>query len=303
MQSLTRHELIFGALGLAAYSFFAFLDFRLGNDVVSSISYVSILGFGLLARSRRLTVLLGLLGIVATIIGYYLAPLGIQAVDITNRQLVVIAIMTITITSHIYMTRQQEFDTRLYRIASTDELTGIANRRALILALEKRISEAMRYKTSFSILLFDLDNFKSINDENGHLVGDGLLVKITRVCARWLRTTDFMGRYGGEEFMVLCPNTSLEGAKALAERIRQAVEETGFVLHGKNIKMTISVGVTELSNHIDSSSARLNEIELSHDMIDAADSAMYRAKRTGRNRVVAFEPESVSPQTAQKQSF
>ncbi len=291
---------MFGALGLAAYSFFAWMDFRLGNDVVSSISYVSILGFGLLARSRRLTVLLGLLGIIATIIGYYLAPVGIQAVDITNRQLVVIAIMTITITSHIYMTRQQEFDTRLYRIASTDELTGIANRRALMQALEKRIAEAMRYNTSFSMLLFDLDDFKNINDEHGHLAGDDILIKITRVCARWLRATDFMGRYGGEEFMVLCPNTSIDGAKALAERIRLAVEETEFTAHKKKFKMTISVGVTELSNHLHNSASRLNEVELSHDMIDAADSAMYNAKRSGKNRVVAYEPEKVSPRAISK---
>lgn len=289
MQTPTRHELIFGALGLTALGFFAWLDFRLGNDVVSSISYVSILGFGLLARSRRLTILLGLLGILATITGYYLAQAGIQDADITNRQLVVIAIMTITITSHIYMARQEEFDTRLYRIATTDELTGIANRRALMQTLENRISEAMRYNTGFSILLFDLDNFKEVNDRYGHLAGDSILVRITRVCARWLRGTDFMGRFGGEEFMVLCPNTSLEGAKALAERIRQAVEESGFTVNGKNIKMTISVGVTELSNHLDAA-AKLNEVELLHDMIDAADSAMYNAKRNGRNRVVAYEP-------------
>lgn len=300
MQSLTRHELIFGALGLVAYSFFAYLDFRLGNDVVSSISYISILGFGLLARSRRLTVLLGLLGIVATIIGYYFAPAGIQDIDVTNRQLVVIAIMTITITSYIYMTRQQEFDDRLYRITVTDELTGIANRRALMQEFEKRISEAMRYNTNFSILLFDLDNFKTINDEYGHLTGDGILVKVTRVCARWLRTTDIMGRYGGEEFVVLCPNTLLEGAKALAERIRQAVEESDFTVYGKNIKMTISIGVTELSNHTDGPSSKLNGIELAYDMFDAADSAMYHAKRNGRNRVVAFEPEIDDPQAAQK---
>ena len=299
MQSLTRHEQIFGALGLIAYSFFAYLDFRLGNDVVSSISYISILGFGLLARSRRLTVLLGLLGIIATIMGYYLVPAGVQDITVTNRQLVVIAIMTITITSHIYMTKQHEFDDRLYRLSVTDELTGITNRRALMQEFDKRITEAMRYNTSFSILLFDLDNFKDINDEYGHLTGDGILVKITRVCAHWLRATDFMGRYGGEEFMVLCPNTSLEGAKALAERIRLAVEESDFILYGKKIKMTISIGVTELSNHIDGPASKLNEIELSHDMFDAADSAMYHAKRTGRNRVVAYEP---APDSQQQQN-
>ncbi len=303
MRSITPLEWFYGALGLGACSLFAWLDITLANAVVSSISYVSILGFGLLARSRRLTILFGLLGICATLAGYYLTASGVPVdADLTNRQLVIIAIMTITVTSHIYMTKQREFDDKLYRIAITDELTGIPNRRALMNELERRLTEALRYKQEFSLLLFDLDHFKRVNDRYGHLTGDKILIKITRVCSRWLRVTDYIGRYGGEEFMVLCPNTSLDGAKALAERIRMAVEEADFTTHDRNIRMTISVGVTELANHLNENSSGMNELELSNDMIDAADSAMYRAKRTGRNCVVAFEPEVAPNKALQSQA-
>ena len=300
MQPVTRSEVIFGLIGTAVCVFFAYLDLNISNDVATSISYVSILGFGLLARSRRLTILLGLIGIFATMYGYY-HPVNLYSeTDITNRQLVVIAILTITITSHIYMIKQEEFDARLYKIAITDELTGIANRRALIQELEKRISEAMRYKKELSVLLFDIDDFKDINDKHGHLIGDSILQRLTRICQSWLRTTDFIGRFGGEEFMVVCPNTTLEGAKALAERIRTAVEEADFTYGGKKIYVTISIGVTELSNHMDNLSLQRNEIEISNDMIDAADSAMYHAKRSGKNMTIAFEP--VKPVTAQQKT-
>lgn len=290
MQAITRQEFVFGLIGLSVCAFFAYLDARLSNNIATSISYVSILGFGLLARSRRLTLLFGLLGVIATIYGYYYPLNDYAGIDITNRQLVVIAIMTITITSHIYMAKQEEFDKKLYRIAITDELTGIANRRALLQALEKRISEAMRYNSELSLLLFDLDDFKAINDKHGHLIGDTILKRLTRICQSWLRATDYIGRYGGEEFMVVCPNTTLEGAKALAERIRTAVEQADFTFRGTKHNVTISVGVTELSNHLDNAPPRLNEIEISHDMIDVADSAMYRAKQTGKNRTIAYEP-------------
>ena len=290
MHPLTPQEILFGLIGLVICAFFAYLDYQIPNDIGTAISYVSILGFGLLARSRRLTVLLGLLGILATIYGYYYPVNFHTEIDITNRQLVIIAILTITITSHIYMTKQEEFDAKLYKIAITDELTGIANRRALIKELESRITEAMRYNNELSILLFDIDGFKDINDKYGHLTGDAIMKRLTRICQSWLRAPDFIGRYGGEEFIVICPNTTIKGAKSLAERIRAAIEEADFTYDAKKISVTISIGVTELSNHLDNSSPGRNEIEISHDMIDAADSAMYHAKRSGKNCTIAFEP-------------
>lgn len=291
MHNLSRQEIIFGLIGLLVCTFFAYLDFNISNDIATSIAYVSLLGFGLLARSRRLTICFGLLGILATFFGYYYPVNEFTQIDFTNRQLVVIAILTITITSHIFMIRQEEFDASLYRIAITDELTGIANRRALVEELEKRITEAVRYKKELSLLMFDIDGFKDINDSYGHLIGDAILQRLTRVCQNWLRTTDIIGRYGGEEFLAICPNTSLEGAKTLAERIRLAIEQSDFTYKNTKISVTVSIGVTELTNHIYDLLSNRNEVEILHDMIDAADSAMYIAKRKGKNSVIAYEPE------------
>jgi diguanylate cyclase (GGDEF)-like protein len=287
---VSGNELVFGLIGLVILAFFFYFDLQLTNNIAISITYISALGFGLLSRSRRLIVLLGLLGILATLAGYAFSLTIDSGVDSVNRQMVIIAIMTITITAHIYMSRQQEFDERLYKIATTDTLTGIANRRALLQELQMRISEVIRYDRDLSVILFDLDDFKAVNDRYGHQAGDKMLQKLTQVCSNWLRTADFIGRYGGEEFMVVCPNTNIDGALALAERIRIAVEQTEFKSSGQKLKMTISVGVTELYNHLENHVAPINEVQLMHDFIDAADDAMYEAKKAGKNCVFGFNP-------------
>ena len=287
---VSGNELVFGLIGLVILAFFFYFDLQLTNNIAISITYISALGFGLLSRSRRLIVLLGLLGILATLAGYAFSLTIDSGVDSVNRQMVIIAIMTITITAHIYMSRQQEFDERLYKIATTDTLTGIANRRALLQELQMRISEVIRYGRDLSVILFDLDDFKAVNDKFGHQAGDKMLQKLTQVCSNWLRTADFIGRYGGEEFMVVCPNTDIDGAMALAERIRIAVEQTNFKFSGQKLKMTISIGVTELFNHLENHVAPINEVQLMHDFIDAADTAMYEAKKAGKNCVFGFNP-------------
>ena len=290
MKPVSVNELVFGLIGLCTLALFFYLDLKFTNNIAISIVYISALGFGLLSRSRRLIILLGLLGILATVAGYAFSMTIDTGVDSVNRQMVIIAIMTITITAHIYMSRQQEFDERLYKIATTDTLTGIANRRALLQELQMRISEVIRYDRDLSVILFDLDDFKAVNDKHGHLAGDRMLQKLTQVCSNWLRTADFIGRYGGEEFMIVCPNTDIDGAMALAERIRIAVEQTGFKFSGQKLKMTISIGVTELYNHLENQVAPINEVQLMHDFIDAADDAMYEAKKAGKNCVYGFNP-------------
>jgi len=289
VRHITESEWIFGAIFLLAYCFFAYLDFYLANEITTSISYVSLLGFGLLARSKRLTIIIGVISVVTTATGMYLIPS--ELVDTTNRQLVIIAIITITITSHIFMDRQQAFEEKLYRFASTDALTGVANRRTLANEIEQRLSEALRYKKDLSLILFDLDNFKQINDKYGHLAGDEILKKITEICLKWLRITDVMGRYGGEEFMVVCPNTSLEGALTLGERIRVAIQNAAFRFDNDIIKITVSVGVTELRGHLSRGEQSTIKMQLSHYLIDAADTALYNAKSSGKNCVIAFDPE------------
>lgn len=292
MYNITPLEWFYGTCALLVFGFFAYFDLQLQGVIEVSIAYVSLPALGLLARSRRLIVLLGLLGVLATSIGYLQLPdlAGIAAAESANRQMVVVAIMAITITSYIYMKRQLIYEQEMLRMSNTDELTGVFNRRALLNELEKRINESMRHGNDLSLILFDIDDFKSVNDRFGHQAGDDILKRITRVCQQWLRMADLIGRYGGEEFLVLCPNTSISGAKVLAERIRSAVEETDFLYRKNSLRVTISCGITELVNHLYKPAGQQNEIELAHDLIDAADSAMYNAKNSGKNTIVAYEP-------------
>ncbi len=287
MQNINRFEVIFGLIGLVFLGFFIYIDLILVGQITAAIAYVSIIGFGLLARSRRLTILFGLLGVFATIIVYSFSPEEARTIIlVTNRQLVIMAIITITITSHIYMTRQKEFDETLEHIAVTDSLTNIANRRSLLKELDKRVTESHRYNQDFSIIMFDIDDFKKINDIYGHAAGDKILKEVTSVCKKWLRDIDFFGRYGGEEFIVICPNTSLDGAMSLAERIREAISQTEFGFLSETLKVTISIGVTELYDHIYTFQYNADDGEIANAMIKAADKAMYRAKRRGKNCVV-----------------
>ena len=127
-----------------------------------------------------------------------------------------------------------------------------------------------------SLLLFDLDHFKSINDTYGHLAGDAVLIKVADLVRDSLRESDVAGRYGGEEFGIILPDTSGPGAMVVAERLRQSVESTLVSFEKLQIAMSISIGVAEFS-------ATFSNAE---DMIAKADEALYKAKQAGRNRVI-----------------
>lgn len=157
--------------------------------------------------------------------------------------------------------------------AMTDALTGLLNRYGLQRALQREQSEARRYHRPLSCLLIDLDNFKTINDTYGHAAGDTALQQIANILTKAVRGSDMVFRHGGEEFLVLLPETNLEGAAALAEKIRIAAEAQLFG-GGHIFPMTLSAGVASLS-----------ELESGHDMIARADMALYNAKARGRNRV------------------
>jgi diguanylate cyclase (GGDEF)-like protein len=156
--------------------------------------------------------------------------------------------------------------------ASTDALTGILNRHALYHILGQEMERAGRYKRPFSIILFDLDQFKTINDTFGHLEGDKVLKEISQLVGSLVRRTDFLGRWGGEEFLLILPETDSEAAQALAERIRKSVEITRIV---EDYSIAASFGVT--TYHIERSL---------EDLLDFADRALYQAKHNGRNQVV-----------------
>ena len=157
--------------------------------------------------------------------------------------------------------------------ANTDSLTGIANRRWIQGKLLEAMALAKRYGIPFSVLILDIDNFKQINDSYGHLIGDSVLIKMAETIQENCRETDFLARWGGEEFLILLPNTELKGAVASAEKIRSSIEQNNF--HIKN-KTTCSIGIAQYSPGFS-----LEEV------VHLADTAMYEAKQTGKNRVVA----------------
>ncbi len=156
-----------------------------------------------------------------------------------------------------------------------DPLTGVANRRALRERLKSELYRYQRYHQFFSMLLFDVDHFKVINDEHGHWAGDRCLKEIIKRIKPILRETDFLGRWGGDEFMVIFPGTDLDSATAVAERLRKLIENTRFVYHKQEISFSVSIGVTEIRETDQSQEAVFNRV----------DKAMYKAKKTGRNMV------------------
>lgn len=163
-------------------------------------------------------------------------------------------------------------------LALTDPLTQTHNRRALMERLTSELERARRYALHLSVLMVDLDHFKAINDSYGHVVGDEVLRGVSRVLQREARAVDIVARFGGEEFVVVLPETGEEGAVALAERIRARVEETPPVTGGEYgwLRVTVSIGVATVP------STRVNSPE---ELIAVADEALYRAKAQGRNRV------------------
>lgn len=164
----------------------------------------------------------------------------------------------------------------LEALATTDPLTGVLNRRAVTEAAQSELRRAKRSNTPFATLLMDIDHFKHVNDTHGHEAGDRVLTQVAAVCGMQLREVDGFGRWGGEEFIALLPETGLEGAVIAAERIREAVESLAVVSEaGVPVPVTLSVGVAVWwpeDEHLES-------------LLRRADTALYKAKHDGRNRV------------------
>ncbi|MCX8193882.1 MAG: GGDEF domain-containing protein [Candidatus Pacearchaeota archaeon] len=169
----------------------------------------------------------------------------------------------------------------LYLFATRDHLTGVFNRRILDELLSHEIERAIRHGLPLSVILFDIDNFKTYNDAYGHLQGDMALKKVTKEVQKLTRKEDFVARYGGEEFIIVLPDTKIEKAKEIAERIRKRISEIKIPAVSKNLKkgydkVTISMGIAQLTK------------KGIHHMLHIADLALYRAKALGKNRVCAI---------------
>ena len=167
---------------------------------------------------------------------------------------------------------------RFAKAARTDDLTGLANRREANQALEVEVARALRYGHRLSCLLLDIDYFKAINDRFGHCIGDQVLVEIASRLAAAVRREDVVGRWGGEEFLVILPHTDSFGGRRVAEKLRRTVAETPIWIDGQSLQVTISLGLAELAS-LDPKRADI--------LVHAADQALYEAKSAGRNRVAA----------------
>ena len=173
---------------------------------------------------------------------------------------------------------QYRLTTEVARQALQDPLTGLANRRQLIEHYAREVSRAKRNGKPLSLLMLDLDHFKSINDRYGHLAGDACLKSITATIKSSLRNIDITARFGGEEFIVLLPETGESGARIVAEKLRSAVAETEIQLHSEIIHVTVSIGIV---------TAESLELDNFDEIVGRADTAMYSAKGLGRNMVCA----------------
>lgn len=168
----------------------------------------------------------------------------------------------------------------------TDPLTQVYNRRYLDRRLEEEVARARRYSLELSVLMFDIDHFKRVNDTYGHQSGDVTLSTLGGLVKADLRDLDVVARYGGEEFLVICTNTPIEGAAVVAERLRHLVESHQVEIadgsgEQQTIQISISIGVAGLGASIDDKEK----------LVQAADQALYRAKEEGRNRVIVATPE------------
>tara|TARA_R110002126_G_scaffold16527_15_gene66015 strand:+ start:4269 stop:5237 length:969 start_codon:yes stop_codon:yes gene_type:complete len=182
--------------------------------------------------------------------------------------------------AYVYQSQLQQSNLQLQQVNRLDGLTGVLNRNYWQQQLEVEVQRAERYQHPLSLLFFDLDKFKRLNDEYGHQAGDLVLIEVAKLIGSLLRETDLFGRYGGEEFAIILPDTPLDGAIEVARRICRRVADSPIEYQLQLLKTSVSVGVSQFSA---ASSAE--------DLIQQADLALYQAKRNGRNQVVTYYPE------------
>lgn len=171
---------------------------------------------------------------------------------------------------------EANYHEEIYRLMTMDALTQTHNRRYFNEALEREFQRSRRYRRALSLVMFDIDHFKSINDNHGHVAGDNVLRQLALVVKPRLRQQDVLARVGGEEFAVLLPEVESAGAVVAAEKVRRLVEAARFAVDQKDLACTVSVGVTSFDERMTTAQS----------LYETADKNLYEAKRGGRNRVV-----------------
>jgi len=198
-----------------------------------------------------------------------------------NRKLKNLNLQMVKNNTQLVLTQKdlEETNDKLKQLSTTDYLTRTYNRKHLDKELNKEIKRSKRYQTPLSLLMIDLDDFKQINDLYGHLIGDEVLIKTTQHVSNYIRETDIFGRWGGEEFMLICPNTNQHQAHQLAEKLLNCVKDIKFE---QGFTQTTSIGM-----------ATLKDQESLHEFVERADKYLYKAKELGKNQAISPETEEI----------
>jgi diguanylate cyclase (GGDEF)-like protein len=267
----TVREASLVGLALAICGVVLWLDVRTSADITES--FLLPLAFIAVYPIRRdwATLLITAAGIAVVILGALLEDEGESAEAMfVNRGMTIVVLLGIA----FLLYRVASSEKQLVRIATTDPLTGIFNRRHFMAMLNREHLRALRYKTTFSLLMLDIDFFKKINDTHGHGIGDEAIKAMAGAASKYLRPTDMIGRFGGEEFVVMLPHTDEAGAVVAAERIREEVARVVVPAGTADVRFTVSIGA-----------ATFNHRAKPEQLLDCADQALYAAKQGGRNQV------------------
>jgi two-component system, cell cycle response regulator len=170
---------------------------------------------------------------------------------------------------------ESAYHEEIYRLTTIDGLTQVYNKRYFLETLEREIGRAQRYRRDLSLILFDIDHFKAINDTYGHLAGDHVLKQLAAALKGRIRREDMLSRYGGEEFAIILPEIDVDNARQFGEKIRRLIEQANFRFEDTQIPVTISVGIATISP----------DLQAPEDFVRVADENLYKAKMNGRNQV------------------
>ncbi|MDX1498731.1 MAG: GGDEF domain-containing protein [Woeseiaceae bacterium] len=276
------------ALGILLAGGIALFDLYHPPGMASAMPYIALPLLGLLWRSTAAVFFLAALGTVLTLAGAVLSTPGAPLYVVSlNRGMSLILMWIVALTAVRHLAVGERLRKSLVNAANRDPLTRLFNRRHLIRVFRDELGRHTRYGDALSIILIDADHFKRLNDAHGHVAGDAALRAIAEACRQSARATDVVGRFGGEEFMIILPHSTALDATGVAERIRRTIRATDIVWQDQRLDVTLSLGVAEACTGADTFDG----------LLTAADQALYDAKRSGRNRVAVS---SIPPQPPDK---
>lgn len=274
LHKLTIFLLLIAPIGAALANTFILLNLKDFTFYLGEIYLIIIWTFTVSGlRLSHATISAIITSIIAIAVSYYMLPMSYE-LFIINFFWIFSAFSFGLLTAFILEKSNETIflnTKRLEELATTDKLTGLYNRFKIEDSIAKEIDRVQRYKRVFSVILLDIDNFKSINDNYGHITGDTVLKEFSNILRKQIRSVDVVGRWGGEEFLILLAETRKDKAKELAEHLRDKIDNYEFIVV-KNI--TASFGVAEY-----------NDNDTIEKLINKSDKALYKAKNSGKNRV------------------